>query len=174
MRKIGFVIIGLMLGGSLAMAGDGLELKSDSFKHKKEIPNKHSLQGGNRSPAFSWSNIPKDTKSFALICIDPDAPSGDFIHWVIYQIPGSATALPEGVPPMKKTPEGAVQGINSFGQIGYAGPMPPPGENHKYEFTLYALDYMPDLASGLTHKALLKEIRKHTLDKAEYVGKYRN
>jgi len=124
------------------------ELKSPAFSNGGTIAEKHVYQGfgcagGNLSPALSWSDPPAGTKSFALMVHDPDAPTGGagFWHWIVYNIPASATGLPEGVGKNGKgLPEGAVEWTTDFGKPGYGGPCPPKGDKpHRYRFTLYAL-----------------------------------
>jgi Raf kinase inhibitor-like YbhB/YbcL family protein len=119
-----------------------LTLSSPTIQPDKPIPAQHSCQGDNISPALQWSGVPAGTKGFALICDDPDAPGGTWIHWVIYGIPATATALPEKIAPTETVSAitGAKQGRNSFDNIGYGGPCPPPGNPHHYHFKLYALD----------------------------------
>ena len=134
-------------------------LISKDFRDGKRIPSKFTADGINISPQLEWSNAPKETKSFALTCIDPDAPSGAFVHWIVYDIPADVSSVEQGQKIGKELP-------NSFGKIGYKGPSPPSGV-HRYVFTLYAL--------GIEHidaKNLFKEIEKHKLDSVQLVGLY--
>ena len=124
-----------------------LQVSSSAFGQGKTIPKKYTGEGEDVSPPLEWSDVPAGTKEFALICDDPDAPRTDpWVHWVIYKIPADAKGLPEGIErkPRPKTPAGAMQGQNSWPQgdnIGYRGPMPPPGHGvHHYYFKLFALD----------------------------------
>ena len=124
--------------------GDGnqgnLSLSSTAFANNGTIPLRYAsteVGGQNVSPSLSWSGAPSGTRSFVLVCLDPDADN--FVHWVMYDIPASVSSLPEGVPPQATLPNGAKQGENDMGTIGYFGPEPPPGELHRYVFTLYAL-----------------------------------
>lgn len=124
--------------------GDGnqgnLSLSSTAFANNGTIPLRYASTdagGQNVSPPLSWSGAPSGTRSFVLVCLDPDADN--FVHWVMYDIPASVNSLPEGVPPQATLPNGAKQGENGMGTIGYFGPEPPPGELHRYVFTLYAL-----------------------------------
>jgi Raf kinase inhibitor-like YbhB/YbcL family protein len=110
----------------------------------EQVLNGFGCSGGNVSPALSWSHAPSGTKSFALILHDPDAPTGvgGFTHWIVYNIPASATGLAKGAGAAdgKALPAGAGQSVTSFGAAGYGGPCPPAGDApHKYVFTLYAL-----------------------------------
>lgn len=159
----------LCIGGS-AMA---LELKSSAFKNEGNIPQKYTGEAEDVSPALSWSGVPKETKGFALICDDPDAPMGDWVHWVIYCLSADTKSLDEGVPNEGILPNGIKQGKNDFGRIGYGGPMPPPGKPHRYFFKLYALDAILDLAPGLDKKELLEEIKGHILEEAQLMGLYK-
>ncbi len=124
--------------------GDGnqgnLSLSSTAFANNGTIPLRYASTdagGQNVSPPLSWSGAPSGTRSFVLVCLDPDA--NNFVHWVMYDIPASVNSLPEGVPPQATLPNGAKQGENDMDTIGYFGPEPPPGELHRYVFTLYAL-----------------------------------
>jgi len=104
---------------------------------------------------------------------DPDAPSGTFTHWVIYDIPTSWTMIEAGTPPQKQLPDSEVkQGKNGFGSIGYKGPAPPPGKPHHYHFTLYALDAPTGLAAGATRDELTKAMEGHIIAQKELVGTY--
>ncbi|MFA6066701.1 MAG: YbhB/YbcL family Raf kinase inhibitor-like protein [Candidatus Babeliaceae bacterium] len=141
-------------------------LTSPNFSHNKEIPSHYTCDGKNISPALQWENVPNNTKSFALIVDDPDAPHTTFVHWVVFNIPAEMRALPEGV---KKG--NFAQGITDFSTPQYGGPCPPSG-THRYFFTLYALDTQLDLAQGATKEQLLDAIKGHVLGKAELIGLY--
>jgi len=150
-------------------------LTSPAFKHGERIPKGHTGEGADTSPPLEWTDPPAGTKTYALICDDPDAPVGTWDHWVIWNLPGRLRALPEGVPRGETvaTLDGAAQGKNGWGTIGYRGPLPPPGHgNHHYHFRLYALDTTLDLAPGADKKALLKAMEGHILATAELVGLY--
>jgi Raf kinase inhibitor-like YbhB/YbcL family protein len=114
-------------------------LTTNAFRPEGEIPVAYTCDGANRSPELSWTGIPAETKSIALIMDDPDAPSGTFTHWLICNIPPDRAGLPEGVPAQHVLPDGSVQGMNSFRRVGYGGPCPPPGKPHRYFFRIYAL-----------------------------------
>lgn len=109
---------------------------------------------------------------FALICDDPDAPAGTWVHWVVYAIPSGATGLAEGVPPSKTLADGSKQGMNDFGKIGYGGPCPPRGKPHRYFFKIYALGADPALGPGASKQQLLKALEGKILGQAELVGTY--
>src|SRR3989304_2756237 len=125
-----------------------IQLTSSAFTDGSPIPARHTCDGPDVSPMLKWSGAPAGTKSFALICDDPDAPAGTWVHWVIYGIPPDTTDLPEGVPPDETLPDGSRQGKNDFGRIGYGGPCPPPGKPHRYYFKIYALDTAPKPGAG--------------------------
>lgn len=149
------------------------QLSSTAFKQGGYIPGKHTGEGADLSPALQWVNPPAGTANFALICDDPDAPGGTWVHWVIYNIPGEATGLPEGVPPDGELKDASRQGVNDFRKTGYGGPMPPRGTDHRYFFKLYALDVPLVLKAGATKAELLKAMEKHTLGQAELMGRYK-
>lgn len=149
-----------------------INLKSPAFAEAGMIPQKFTCDGEDISPALSWSGIPGETKSLALICDDPDAPMGTWVHWVIYNIPPDTTGLPEGVPAKENLDFGAIQGRNDFRRIGYGGPCPP-GGTHRYYFKIYALDGDLNLRAGLTKAELLKAMEGHILAQGQLMGKYR-
>src|SRR5438128_2167054 len=117
-----------------------MRLVSTAFLEGSPIPRKHTGDGSDVSPPLEWSDVPEGTKSLALICDDPDAPRGTWVHWVVFNIPAERKDLPEAQPPRGSLPSGARQGKNDFGKLGYGGPAPPPGKPHRYMFKLYALD----------------------------------
>lgn len=149
-----------------------LELKSTAFEEGESIPKKNTCDGEGISPALSWSRVPEGTKSFALICDDPDAPMGTWVHWIIYGIPSGMTQLPEAVPAEKMVLDGVRQGITDSKRIGYGGPCPPRGTPHRYFFKLYALDTELDLDSGATKRQLLAAMEGHVLAQGQLIGKY--
>ena len=146
-------------------------LKSDSFSDGGMIPAKYTCDGANISPQLSWDNAPKGTKSFVLICEDPDAPMGTFTHWVLYDIPADVHELPENLPKDKILPNGAKQGITDFKKVGYGGPCPPNG-THRYYFKLYALDTLLNLEPALKKEDILKAMNGHILAQGQIMGKY--
>jgi len=153
------------------------ELKSPSFVHNQRMPKKHAYtgEGENLSPALEWTDPPEGTKSYALICNDPDAPAGTWTHWVLWNLPTDKRALPEGVPTYESLPDlgDAQHGNNDFSKLGYGGPMPPSGHgDHHYNFTLYALDTMLELEAGSDRGALLAAMEGHILGKAKLTGTY--
>jgi Raf kinase inhibitor-like YbhB/YbcL family protein len=151
------------------------KLSSPSFGHNQPIPAKFSCEGQDVSPALKWEGAPPATKSFALICDDPDAPVGTWVHWVIWGIPAKATELPENVAKTETVAalDGAKQGENSWPKIGYGGPCPPRGHGvHHYHFRLYALDTALALQPRATKKQLEEAMKGHILAQIELVGTY--
>jgi Raf kinase inhibitor-like YbhB/YbcL family protein len=149
-----------------------LTLTSTAFAHGDAIPAKHTGTGPDVSPALAWTNVPDGTTCFALICDDPDAPLGIWVHWVLYDIPAHVRELREGLPKSEIVLESAKHGRNDFGKIGYGGPMPPPGKLHHYFFRLYALDGPTDLRPGATRAQVLKVTKSHVLAEAELMGTF--
>jgi hypothetical protein len=149
-----------------------MEIKSSAFGSGEMIAAKYTCDGADFSPPLEWTGGPAGTKSFALICDDPDAPMGTWVHWVIYDIPPTATMLAEGITRERDLPGGGTQGINDFRKIGYGGPCPP-GGTHRYFFKLYALDTTLGLKPGITKDQLLKAMRGHILAEAQIMGTYR-
>lgn len=148
-------------------------ITSPAFKHEGMIPSKYTCDGEDVSPALSWTGAPANTKSFAIISDDPDAPMGTWVHWIIYNIPVSVTSLPEAVPQKESLDNGALQAITSFRSIGYGGPCPPSG-THRYYFKIYALDMTLNLKPKETTKeTLVKTMQNHILAQAEIMGKYK-
>ncbi len=152
-------------GGSLSFT-----LKS-VFANGERIPVKYTCDGDDISPPLRWEGQPEGVMSYVLIVEDPDAPIGTFTHWVIYNIPGKLSSLPEGVPKRKET-EFGLQGINDFRKVGYGGPCPPPGKPHRYFFKLYALDSTLDLPPGARKGDVLKAMEGHVLAQTQLMGTY--
>ena len=149
-----------------------LQITTPAFAAGQPIPRRHTGEGQNLSPALQWSDVPPAAKSLALICDDPDAPMGTWVHWVIYDLPPATAGLSEDVPKSPELANGARQGVNDYNRIGYGGPCPPPGKPHRYFFKLYALDTKPDLKPGLTKKDLLKAMEGHVLAEGQLMGTY--
>lgn len=149
-----------------------IQLTSTAFADGLPIPTKYTCDGSDISPPLAWANAPANVKSYTLIADDPDAPVGTWVHWVIYNLPPSATALAENTPKSDSLPDGAKQGVNDFRKTGYGGPCPPPGKAHRYFFKLYALDTTLDLPSGATKKDLLKAMEGHVLAQGQLMGTY--
>jgi Raf kinase inhibitor-like YbhB/YbcL family protein len=154
----------------LAKAQGNLTLSSSNFANNTHIPVKFTCSGENKSPALAWANVPPSAKSLALIVRDPDAPSGNFVHWVIFDIPPSINSMPEGIPPTSKTAFAATQGQNGRGETGYTGPCPPPGKDHHYHFHFYALDDTVNLTSDADADQVESAIQGHVLGENDLVG----
>ena len=149
-----------------------LQLETSSFEPGKEMPLKHAYYDENISPALKWSGVPPGTRSFAIVCEDPDAPVKVWVHWVIYNIPRRIRELDSGIPSLEILDNGAIQGTNDFGEIGYGGPSPPAGFMHRYIFEIFALDTMLDLRPKATKTELYDAIRGHIIGKAKLIGTY--
>jgi Raf kinase inhibitor-like YbhB/YbcL family protein len=123
------------------------------------------------SPPLAWTSGPEGTKTFALICDDPDAPMGTWVHWVLFNLPADIIELRENVLPERELKSGTKQGMNDFRKIGYGGPCPP-GGTHRYYFKLYALDTKINLDAGATKSELLKAMEGHILAEGQLMGRY--
>jgi Raf kinase inhibitor-like YbhB/YbcL family protein len=149
-----------------------IELSSTAFGDGESIPKKFTGDGEDVSPPLRWPDPPRETKSFALICDDPDAPKKTWVHWVLFNLPAEKRELEEAVPAQEVLAGGAKQGKNDFDKIGYGGPAPPPGKPHRYYFKLYALGTMLDLAPGATKDQLLAAMKGHILAEGQLMGRY--
>lgn len=156
---------------ALASPEATLTLTSSSFHANGEIPARFTCEGANASPALSWSDPPAATRSFALIMSDPDAPGGNFIHWVIYDLPALTRSLPEGVGRSSEG-GGGRQGTNGFGKTGYGGPCPPAGKPHRYLLRLWALDSTLNLQNPRAAD-VESAMGGHVLAHAEIMGRFR-
>ena len=163
-----------------------MKLTSQSFNDGDYLANVHVLskeygfgcEGGNQSPQLSWSGAPQGTKSFAITCLDPDAPTGSgFWHWVIVNIPPTVTSLPldAGNPAVSKLPAGALQTRTDIGKPGYIGPCPPAGDHpHRYVFTVFAVSQEKLQVDADTSAAVIGfNLHFNTLEKATLMGLYR-
>ena len=148
-----------------------ISLTSNAFIEGAMIPQRYSCDGEDISPSVAWSNVPSGTRSLALICDDPDAPVGTWDHWVMYNIPAHVTSIQEGITDKPILDNGAVQGKNSWGRIGYGGPCPPSG-THRYFFKIFALDTLLDLKSGSTTSQLIDAMEGHILAQGQLMGRY--
>ena len=156
----------------MAVCYDGampLSLTSPAFSPGGAIPTRYTCEGDDSSPALRWSDAAAGTRSFALVCADPDAPGRTFYHWAIYDLPANVSSLPEHYPP--ETRGRVRQAINDFGRRGYGGPCPPSGPPHHYHFALYALtvDRLP-LSAAPRCRDVEDAARKNALDRAELIG----
>jgi len=155
----------------MGFALSDMQLRSSAFGSRDVIPTRYTCEGDDVSPPLEWSGAPDGTKAFAVICHDPDAPlvtpgTYGFVHWVLYNLPGSTTRVDEG------TGEGTVGG-NDFGNTGYGGPAPPDGHGvHHYFFWVLALDRELDLEAGLTMWQFLEQAEPHIIGMNRLVGTY--
>ncbi|MGD2270059.1 MAG: YbhB/YbcL family Raf kinase inhibitor-like protein [Desulfobacterales bacterium] len=149
-----------------------IKITSSAFSEGGMIPKRYTCDSEDVSPDLAWSGIPQGTKSIALICDDPDAPMGTWVHWVLFDLPAESTELPAAIPSDNTLSSGAVHGKNDFGRLGYGGPCPP-GGTHRYYFKLYALDTQLNLGSGITKNQLLDAMEGHILAQGQLMGKYK-
>ena len=152
-----------------------LTLKSSAFPHNGAIPRRYTCQGGDVSVPLAWSGAPPATKSFVLIVDDPDAPDPKaprmtWVHWVLYNLPPTATALQEGIR-TGELPKGTLEGLNDWKRTGYGGPCPPIGR-HRYFHKLYALGTLLPAMESATKTDLEQAMKGHVLEKAELIGTY--
>jgi Raf kinase inhibitor-like YbhB/YbcL family protein len=149
-----------------------IALTTTAFREGETIPKRYTADGADLSPPLQWGKPPDLTQSFALLCEDPDAPRGTWVHWVLFNLPPDSRSLDEGVPAQKELPDGSRQGKNDFGKIGYGGPAPPRGKPHRYFFKLYALGTLLELPAGATRPEVLAAMTGHVLAEGELMGKY--
>lgn len=147
-------------------------LTSSSFEHGQSIPLRHTADGVNTSPSLAWTGPPDQAKSHVLICDDPDAPRGVWVHWVLYDLPATIQLLAEGTPGDPTLLGGGTHGKTDFGTFGYGGPAPPKGKPHHYYFKLYSLDIELGLSAGATKADVLAAMDGHVLDTGELMGTY--
>jgi Raf kinase inhibitor-like YbhB/YbcL family protein len=161
-------------------AAQQIVVTSPTLRQGEPVPIVHTPDGRNDSPALAWSNVPTGAKTYAVICEDPDAGNPPpFVHWVVYNIPGTANGLPAALPidgsPLPGEHAGAVQGLSGFRRAIYRGPAPPPGKVHHYHFVVYALDTViptkPD-EPPLTRAQLLEAMKGHVTGQGELVATY--
>jgi hypothetical protein len=153
-------------------ASSRIELKTTSFTPGGFIPRRFTCEAADVSPALTWTDPPLGTQSFALIEDDPDAPSGTFVHWVVYDLPAAYRKLPEALSGNDQMPGGGRQGTNDFSRTGYSGPCPPPGRPHRYFIRLYAVDAILNLRPAATRKELDAAMQGHILAQAELMGRF--
>jgi Raf kinase inhibitor-like YbhB/YbcL family protein len=170
------ILIFLMLvscakSGGDAKKGVALEVKSAAFGHAKSMSDKYTCDDMDISPPLEWKNAPAGTKSFAIICETPDAPTGNWVQWVIYDIPAEMTNLPQSVAKTEQLDFGARQGKNDFDQLGYSGPCLPAGQ-HRFFFRVYALDGPTNLKAGAKKEELVEAMKGHILAEGSLMGVY--
>lgn len=145
-----------------------IQLRSPAFSDHAPIPARYSRDGENVSPPLEWTGVPDGTAELALICEDPDAPGGTFVHWVVAGIDPSLGGVGEG-----EVPPGAVEGANDYGGDGYGGPQPPVGDDaHRYFFRLFALSEPLGLSPGTSADQLRQAMEGRELARGTLVGTY--
>lgn len=149
-----------------------IKITSTAFEEGGMILEKYTCDGIDVSPPLTWTSIPEGTKTLALICDDPDAPMGTWVHWVLFNLPANIIEMPENIPSERELENGAKQGMNDFRKIGYGGPCPPSG-THRYYFKLFALDTELNLEAGATKSQLLEAMEGHILGEGQLMGRYK-
>lgn len=148
-----------------------IKVTSSVFQDGEMIPSRYTCDGQDVSPPISWQGLGDHTVTVALICDDPDAPMGTWVHWVVWNIPADAGGFDEAVPANEQLENGARQGITSFGRAGYGGPCPPSG-THRYYFKVYALDTELDIPADSNKEDLLAAMEGHILAQGQIMGRY--
>ncbi len=149
---------------SLILTFAAISLFSPALQEQSPIPPLYTCKEEDMSPPLSWTPSTSETKSYALVLIDPDAPGGNFVHWLMYNISPEICSLPPNLPKIPVLPSGAMQGTNSFETIGYAGPCPPQGQTHSYIFVLYALDSLLALPPGTSYADFQSAVQGHIIE----------
>jgi Raf kinase inhibitor-like YbhB/YbcL family protein len=157
--------------GAISSYAESFSISSPAFTDGGKLPKKYSCNGDDVSPPLTISGAPEGTKSFVLIMDDPDAPSGTWIHWVVYNLPGTTTEIAENAPKKHTWDDGTMQGRNSWSDANYGGACPPDGQ-HRYYFKVYALDKVLDLKKKSSLRKVKKAMKKHILAEAKLMAKY--
>ncbi len=152
---------------------DRITVSTPAFKDGSGIPAEFTCSGKNVSPPFGWSGIPDTARSIVVIMDDPDAPSGLFTHWVLYNIPPEKSGLDAGVPKKPVFEDGSIHGVNSYGKTEYNGPCPPPGKLHRYFLNVYALDVKLSLRVPSTRNSVESAMKGHVLAEGSVMGTFR-
>ena len=161
-----YILLGFLLGFSLSSSAAEFSLGSPGFSANSMIPVVFTCNGSDKSPPLFWSNVPANAVSLALVVEDPDAPSGPWTHWIVFNIAPTVTNID-----MNSLPEGALVALNSWGNAKYQGPCPSLGA-HRYVFTLYALDKMLTLNNGVATRTALDAMTSHVIGSAVIAGLY--
>lgn len=159
----------LLVKGTSVMA---IRLQSSDFDEGGVLPVTYTCDGDNTSPALSWEGVPAGTKSLVIIAEDPDAPHGNWAHWVVYDIPPDVRTFPGGVAPAKAMEDGTRQGTNDYKTIGYGGPCPTPGRPHRYVFHIYALRKRLNLPPGANRDQVENAMTGWILDEGQTMASY--
>jgi Raf kinase inhibitor-like YbhB/YbcL family protein len=149
-----------------------MQIRTKAFAEGSPIPAKFTCEGSDCSPPLEWDQVPASAQSLALLVDDPDAPSGTWTHWIVFNLAPGTGGLPEDMPRTQYLPGGARQGLNDFKRLGYGGPCPPAGRPHRYFFRLYALDCVLDLRPGIARVELERAMHGHVLDQGQVMGTY--
>jgi len=168
----GYHQLSLLNNKSYILGGKQMEITSSAFDEGAMIPEKYTCDNIDISPPLKWTNIPEGTKTLAIICDDPDAPMGTWVHWILFNLPADINELSEDIPALEILPNGAKQGKNDFGKIGYGGPCPP-GGTHRYYFKVYALSEELDIKAGISKSELLKAMEGNILSDEKLMGRYK-
>jgi hypothetical protein len=181
MRRVNIIVLTVVVAAAASAAQSqtkpstsaamSFKLTSPAFASGGIIPRQYTCDGADQAPGLQWTDPPAGTVTFALVMHDPDAPSGDWVHWVVWNIPVT-NGTAENFPKQPELETGTRQGRNSSGKIGYNGPCPPPGKAHRYFFGVYAVDTKLDLPPGATRAELDSALKGHVLAEAEYMGTY--
>jgi len=150
-----------------------IKLMSDAFDENGSIPPRYTCDDENISPPLHWDTLPEHTISLAIICEDPDAPGGIFTHWIISNLTSDIMNLEAGIKKEGMLENGAVQGVNDFGFLGYGGPCNPGGTEHRFVFKIYALDTTLNLNPGFKRGEFLRALNQNILDEGQLIGLYR-
>jgi Raf kinase inhibitor-like YbhB/YbcL family protein len=179
LRKVCYLLIAFILlylwqntetvGGEKSQ----IKVKSTAFEEGGMIPKRYTCDGRDISPPLAWASLPEGTKSIALICEDLNARMGTRVLWVLFNLPPDMKELPENVPAEKNLANGAMQGVNESGIIGYEGPCPCLSRpKRRINFKVYALDTEINFKAGITARKLLKAMKGHILAEGQLMGKY--
>jgi len=158
-------------GGGAVGAAATIRVYSPAYGNGSAIPAQYTCDGADISPPLAWSGVPQGAKSLLVEMVDPDAPGGEFIHWVIYNISPNSTGLPQGVPPAAATAYG-LQAVNDFGEVGYGGPCPPPGRPHRYVVLVFALNTTLEVPPGAPARQVLRAAGPYVVGLGSLVGLY--
>ncbi len=156
--------------GAASWSQSSIRLESTAFAAGATIPQAYTCTDADKSPPLAWQDAPQSARTIAIVVDDPDAPSGVWVHWVLYNLPARVSRLAEGVAKTTTLPNGASQGVNDFGKTGYNGPCPPPGRPHHYRFRLFALDSELNLRPGASAADLEAATKGHVVASTELVG----
>ena len=175
-KTLSLILVMVMLSvfSALAHAAEvpgKLVVQSSAFVEGQGIPSDFTCDGPDKSPPIAWSGAPSGTRSFAIIVNDPDAPYGNFTHWVLYDLSPALNQLPSGIQETAIIPDGGFQGRSDFGRAGYGGPCPP-NKMHRYFFRVFALDKILHLKPGATRSTVLAAMKGHILAEGQLMGTY--